>query len=433
MVFSRILRGLGIGDTPPGSQRKKPPAEGVRKVDPSDAKRRRRILRRSESPECERCFSIVRMAAHKARLKVEEPKCLACQVRVNGAAVKAAEAAETGEGANLSGAPRPSLSKRTNSTSNADELTPYQHRQRFALAQNVQRSAERAPKRAYFVTLTCGFWKQGKFVKFRHPKSVSKRWNSLNRHFQEWCGSVRMIRVPELHKDGTWHLHLYVETDDELSNDWDWATYDRAREAGGRGNNGMSRALFKHLAQKNPKLGELWALMRAKLPKYGFGRFEFVPVRFPEKAGNYLGKYLGKGVSDRGRVHVRYLGDWRKHEDRKTLGFITPRGWCWLGTIGKAFRQMVAGLASAIGQNPMTFDITKITTVYGKSWCFKLWQAMTTSREMGCGVEGFESIVLGLLHKANRMPTNGLDWIYAQRHWQRCLTLLDMKAAECNT
>ena len=285
---------------------------------------------------------------------------------------------------------------RTNSTrasakgeKDGKEQSSYYRRARFALTENVQKACMESPGRVYLLTLTCGFFRLGKFIKFRHPKSVSKRWNSLRPKIMAWLGVERGIVVPEKHKDGTWHLHIFLVLSRDLAPNWSWETYDRARNAGRNGKTNISRALYSHLAKTNPDLGRKWALLRKRLHAYGFGRCELVPVRHVLRAGNYLGKYLGKGQCNRGRVQTRYIGDWMPQADRAAMGYILPRGWSWATPGGAMHRCLVGAMATMIGQTPETYDPSRFSIVWGKSWCFKLWQAFSSDATHEGGLLGY--------------------------------------------
>lgn len=259
----------------------------------------------------------------------------------------------------------PSLSIGTNS----DEVeTPYARRARAALSHNISLSANSAPERAFFFTLTVGGYEDGKWVGVSDIGEANRRFNNLNRRLSEFLPFVRAIKVPERHKNGDIHFHLYIELCEDLAPNWDHESYVRARKSFGN----MRRARFGALGRANPKLSKVWKILRKRLHGLGFGRHELVPVAKPEAAGNYLGKYLAKS---KGAGSTRYIGDWRSQEMRVRIGGMTPRDWSWNTLGGAIHRKLVGGLCRSLGISSECDFIEMLGICIGKDWCFKLWKS----------------------------------------------------------
>ena len=261
--------------------------------------------------------------------------------------------------------------KRTNSTS------PYQARVRKTLEFNLTRACQLNPDRAWFLTLTLGDWKDGKFVGIDSPVELRRRWNSLNRHLQEWLGLQFAYVVPERHKSGCWHLHLFVVVESVIipRDRFNWQAYYDMRSARGP-------VRYKHarkLTKNQPKLAAIWKRLRTKLPRFGFGRHEFIPVRKPEAAGSYLGKYLGKGVGENGRVTCRHLGEWMKQSDRVASGYMIPRGWSWNSQGGRLHRMVLRAVGRLVGVTSAGPWQDAFKAILGPKWCYWIWQAWLRS------------------------------------------------------
>jgi hypothetical protein len=103
------------------------------------------------------------------------------------------------------------------------------------------------------------------------------------------------------------------------------------------------------------ELRGVWAVMRQKLPLYGFGRHELLPVR---KTGDavaaYVSKYIEKNVcqrspADKGKRLVRYIG-WQKRQ-------LKPNEFEWDGVRARAWRAKTGQLFEMAGCQLKEFQV----------------------------------------------------------------------------
>ena len=132
------------------------------------------------------------------------------------------------------------------------------------------------------------------------------------------------------------------------------------------------RRLIREAAANCPALLNMWSELRERLPGYGFGRHELIPVRSTlEALAFYVGKYVSKSVPHRtkemrGCRFVRYSQGWRVW--KVSFGWATPRGWLW--------RRKTALLADAltIRLRPVRGEHYKadFRQIFGRRWAYQL-------------------------------------------------------------
>jgi hypothetical protein len=116
-------------------------------------------------------------------------------------------------------------------------------------------------------------------------KFVQDRWHSfctnvIAKRYADW------VCVFELHKDGVWHIHVVVVTEEDIRTGTDIETLSNYRLP-----YWVRRG--KHL--RNEALAAEWKALREVACKYRFGRVELLPVKKTgEAVGLYLGDYLVK-------------------------------------------------------------------------------------------------------------------------------------------
>lgn len=118
------------------------------------------------------------------------------------------------------------------------------------------------------------------------PREASRRFNSLNTNFlrHQINGYVGVF---ELHKSGRIHFHFVVNLGFDCRTGFDF-------EAVANGN----------YSSACPRLRSLWKLWRERLPDYGFGRFQVVPIKGGAAGiANYVAKYVGKSLTARKPEH----------------------------------------------------------------------------------------------------------------------------------
>lgn len=118
------------------------------------------------------------------------------------------------------------------------------------------------------------------------PREASRRFNSLNSNFLRHQIDG-YIGVYELHKSGRIHFHLIVNLGFDCRSGFDFQAV-----AGGK------------YFSVQPRLRALWKLWRERLPAYGFGRFQVVPIKGGVKGiSAYVAKYVGKSLSEKKPEH----------------------------------------------------------------------------------------------------------------------------------
>lgn len=208
-------------------------------------------------------------------------------------------------------------------------LTGSQAKTKRCIEMNVETMAREAGvDHIGFATFTVGDYRRCKavgcdgckkrvhFVQVFDSKEANRRVNNLARRF---LPSIfrRWVIITERHKSGAVHFHLAVELPFEAREGYDW-------EAVRKGD----------YASANPALRALWALLRQRLPKFGFGRSQVEPAKGAESLARYVAKYVEKNLfnrleSDRKKKLVRY-GGWKgKHVRPNDWGWCTPGATKW--------------------------------------------------------------------------------------------------------
>lgn len=183
-----------------------------------------------------------------------------------------------------------------------------------------------------FLTLTVGQYNAlGGFEQVREANEASRRINNLNRRVLPVLFEKAIV-VTERHKSGAIHFHILGIL---------------------RGRPDIRTGLnFEEIAKRNyrsasPKLKKLWAYLREKLPDYGFGRAELLPVKKTGEAiASYVSKYIEKTVANRlpqdaHKKLVRYLG-WEKDQ-------LKANEFEWDGEKAKAWRGKAREILGLVG------------------------------------------------------------------------------------
>jgi len=199
-------------------------------------------------------------------------------------------------------------------------LDGSQRKTAYALEKNVARMVHEAGfEKIGFLTLTVGDSEAGGFRQIWDSEEASRRINSLSAGILRDLFK-RAVIVTERHKSGAIHFHLIVECSDDIRTGFDFSAF-----FGGGG----------YAESASPALRDLWAILRERLPLYGFGRSELTPLyKTGEAVSRYVSKYVEKNLrarkpEDKGKKLVRYMG-W-KGEQMKPNGFSwsTPGACEW--------------------------------------------------------------------------------------------------------
>jgi len=223
------------------------------------------------------------------------------------------------------------------------KLSGSQAKTAFALRMNCQHMVESAGLNSVgFVTLTVGdficpthgkqipdFSRQhyrcpvcGRKMNFQQvwdAAEASKRINSLRTGLLAGLFS-RAIIVSERHESGAIHFHMVAAL---------------ASGADIRTAYNFAEVRRKNYRSVSKELRAIWAMLREKLPLYGFGRAELAPIRKTgEAVASYAAKYIKKNVlhrqpQDRRKKLVRYYGFNKCHLKPNEFEWDTPsaRGW----------------------------------------------------------------------------------------------------------
>ena len=204
-----------------------------------------------------------------------------------------------------------------------------------------------------FLTLT--------FERPTAPKEAGERFNSLTSNlFPELFG--RWVRVTEPHKygrrRGTVHFHLLVEVRQDIRSGVDFKALER-----------------RDYRSASPYLRDVWRLLRERLPAYGFGRSELLPLKSTsEGVARYAAKYLSKGRMVRVMDRADGVRDWKGVRlVAYSRGF--PRRayvrFSWAFGAGREWRAFIG----AVGQSLGIEDGAGMREVFGKSWAQKVFVA----------------------------------------------------------
>jgi len=178
----------------------------------------------------------------------------------------------------------------------------------------------------------------------RRFKGFSKR--VLTRFFGAWlCVKERQVR-------GAWHFHLLIDCRTDIRSGINWQEI--MPPPGRRPRYGSA----------SPPLRSLWRLLRERLPAYGFGRHELLPIRTVKQAvALYMSKYIGKHLSarqeqDKGVRLVNSSRDWLQHSVRMA----------WNSDGSKEWRRKLAKLAALVD----VADLAEMKAAYGSRWAYHL-------------------------------------------------------------
>lgn len=206
-----------------------------------------------------------------------------------------------------------------------------------------------------FLTLTVGDSVDGRFLQVHDAAEASKRFNSLNTHLLKTLFK-RAVVVTERHKSGAIHFHVVGSM------------------AGGlniRRGFDFERVKRRDYRSVCPDLRAIWAMLRERLPEFGFGRSELTPIRTSgPQIASYVSKYVSKNLDarrpeDKGKRLVRYIG-W----DRQQL---KPLEFGWASKPACQWRAKARQAAALIG----CFSPEDCAERFGPKWAWILTESWT--------------------------------------------------------
>lgn len=232
------------------------------------------------------------------------------------------------------------------------KLQGSQAKTAWALRHNAEQMIEECGlETIVFLTLTVGDDSLEGFQQVWDAAEASRRINALNRRFLPSLFR-KFILVTERHKSGAIHFHLLAA----MLNGAD------VREG------------FYSGEGANDALRSLWAVLRAELPTFGFGRAEAKPI---EKTGQavacYVSKYIEKNLfnrlaDDRRKKLVRYSG----FEGRQ----LKPNDFGWCSARATAWRRKAEELAQLAGVRAGQSGRAEVAEAFGPRWAFQLSRVM---------------------------------------------------------
>lgn len=239
-------------------------------------------------------------------------------------------------------------------------LNGSQAKTAFALRMNAERMIkEDGLECCGFLTLTVGDQNGGRFVQVKDSAEASKRVNNLNRRVLKDLFE-RAIIVTERHKSGAVHFHVLgtLRGKPDIRTGFD---FDQVKQ--------------RDYRAVPAALRDIWAMLRERLPEYGFGRAELTPIRKTgESVASYVSKYIEKNVyarlpEDKGKKLVRYIGWDKKHLKPNEFGWAGPKAVAW-----RAKTRATAALANIT-------EPEQAAEALGPRWAFtlsNLWMAAST-------------------------------------------------------
>lgn len=233
---------------------------------------------------------------------------------------------------------------------NVSKLSPYHKKQAFILFENCNAFIRKV-----------GIAQVG-FLTFTFPdnvtdhKEAARRFNSLNTHFLKKFFGMWML-VKERQKRGAWHFHILIDCRCDIRTGIKW---DEIHPAHGR----------PKYTSAPPALRSIWRILRERLPAFGFGRAELLPIKTNAQAtARYVGKYVSKHIGareDRDKG-VRLVAYSQKFESKSS----TKMQWATDGA--RAWRDNLAHFCKLCGfkEDPEE-AFERLKEVFGPQWAFHL-------------------------------------------------------------
>jgi len=202
-----------------------------------------------------------------------------------------------------------------------------------------------------------------------HWKEFQRRYDNARRRVVNELFQANMT-VFEFSQGARLHAHSLVSARMDIRTGFDFSKYlmsiDKDTPLQEK------RRLIREAAAHCTNLRNAWAELRERLPRYGFGRHELIPVRSNADAiAYYLGKYIGKSVPNRtkemkGCRFVRYSQGWRTW--KVSFSWATPGGWLWRRKAQMLEDALTELLRPAYGEGYKA----RLREIFGRRWAYHL-------------------------------------------------------------
>lgn len=175
-----------------------------------------------------------------------------------------------------------------------------------------------------FFTLTFG---QG--LRYNSKKDLltaNRRWHNLCRRVLPDIigeGTPWVIAIEPTER-GRIHFHAVIVLKEDIRQGFDFKTLQATPKTVLDAMPINDRRKFWREITTNQDLKGYWSLLREKCPKYGFGIHQLLPVMYPDRMADYIGKYLTKEevmlASPLGCRRLRYSENWGEifYQEKKT-------------------------------------------------------------------------------------------------------------------
>lgn len=236
-------------------------------------------------------------------------------------------------------------------------LSTAEKKKAFALVENIKHLVTLyGLERLGFLTLTF----EDNVTDF---KEAQRRFNSLATNILRKCFVNHVVTV-EPQMRGAVHYHLVVVCPVDIRTGFDFVAFNACQREYRENKRSQRFHELKaaYAGSASPCLKGLWRELRPLMKRYGFGRFELLPIRSnAEGIAQYVGKYLEKGSMYRGEQFkgarmVRYSRGWR----------AVNQNFAWYES-GLKWRKMLVEVARELGVSSME----AMRERFGRYWAYK--------------------------------------------------------------
>ena len=208
-------------------------------------------------------------------------------------------------------------------------------------------------------------------------KTAQKRWNNFAREFNRDKMFQLLVKVAEPKKRGAVHYHCLVKTNYKIRGSINWEVYEKMGKAN---TTAEKRKLGKELGKSaTPHLRDLWAWLRVKCKKTGFGRSELMPLKKPDHIKNYIGKYLEKDMRENALKKDGKNQNMRLITYGKNVPKVANQQFSWVNGKASIFRRRLASYCDARGIKSKD----ELVELFGPSWSFHLYKEIMYDRVLG--------------------------------------------------